>query len=412
MNVAIQPVRHAAPESADGAMPDSAEMARRLDDLVAVIADNAVECEKGRKVTDAGIDAFRATGFQKILQPTRYGGWEATFDPLVDISTSIARHCASSAWVMGLYVVHTWLAGLFPGEAQDDIWGDAPNALIAGSYAPAGKAQPVDGGYRLTGRFSFSSGAPAADWLLCGAMVPCGPEGALLPAFTIVPKKDVTIDWDSWDTVGLSGTGSYDVLLDDVFIPSHRVLTFPAAASGAPPGSEVNANPMYRMTLLSCVPYSLALPSVGAAQGALDRFVEENRVRDTRGAVVAGGSKVAEFQTVQKRVGEASAILDACVLIARRDIREAHEMVERDGFLSVDFRMRNRRSQAFLAQQAKQAISLVMDAAGGRCIQRSHPIQRAWRDIQAVNAHISLNFDAVMSMHGQHQFGVQPIGQY
>lgn len=411
MNVALQSVRQAG-TPATSIMPAPAEFAARVSALADGVADRAPQAEAERKVPAETIEAFRDSELQRLLQPKRYGGWEASFDPLVDISVPIARHCASSAWVLGLYVVHTWLAGLFPGEAQDEIWGETPRALIAGSYAPAGKAEAVDGGYRLSGRFSFSSGAPAADWLLCGAMVPCGPEGALLPSFTIVPKRDVAIDWDSWDTVGLSGTGSYDVLLDDVFIPAHRVLTFPAAASGAPPGSAVNDDPMYRMTLLSCVPYSLALPSVGAALGAVDRFVDENRVRDTRGAVVSGGSKVAEFQTVQKRVGEASAILDACVLVARRDIREAHETVERDGALSIDFRMRNRRSQAFLAQQAKQAIGLIMDAAGGRCIQRSHPIQRAWRDIQAVNAHISLNFDAVMSMHAQHRFGLQPVGQF
>jgi len=411
MNVALQSVRQSGtPETST--IPAPAAFADRVSVLVDGIADRAPQAEVERKVPDETIEAFRASELQRLLQPKRYGGWEASFDPLVDISIPIARHCASSAWVLGLYVVHTWLAGLFPGDAQDEIWSETPRALIAGSYAPAGKAEAVDGGYRLSGRVAFSSGAPAADWLLCGAMVPCGPEGALLPAFTIVPKRDVTIDWESWDTVGLSGTGSYDVLLDDVFIPTHRVLTFPAAASGAPPGSDVNDDPMYRMTLLSCVPYSLALPSVGAAMGAVDRFVDENRVRDTRGAVVSGGSKVAGFQTVQKRVGEASAILDACILVARRDIREAHETVERDGALSVDFRMRNRRSQAFLAQQAKQAISLIMDAAGGRCIQRSHPIQRAWRDIQAVNAHISLNFDAVMSMHAQHRFGLQPVGQF
>lgn len=411
MNVAIKKSDSQA-NSQTSTMPEPEELASRIAILANAVVERATEAEERRRVPDETIEAFRASELQKLLQPKRYGGWEASFDPLVDISTSVGKHCASSAWVLGLYVVHTWLAGLFPEQAQDDIWGDTPDALIAGSYAPAGRAEPTDGGYRLSGRFSFSSGSPAADWLLCGAMVPCGPEGALLPAFTIVPKRDTTIDWDSWDTVGLSGTGSYDVLLDDVFIPKHRVLTFPDAASGAPPGSAVNDNPMYRMTLLSCVPYSLALPSVAAAMGAVERFVDENRVRDTRGAVVAGGSKVAEFQTVQKRVGEASALLDACIAVARRDIREAHEMVERDHKLSVDFRMRNRRSQAFMAQQAKHAISLIMDAAGGRCIQRSHPIQRAWRDVQAVNAHISLNFDAVMSMYGQHQFGVKPVGQF
>ena len=152
--------------------------------------------------------------------------------------------------------------------------------------------------------------------------------------------------------------------------------------------------------------------SVAAASGALGRYVDENKVRDTHGAVVLGGSKVAEFQTVQKRVGEAASRIDAALLVAHRDVDEAEAEAYRDGKTSMDMRLRNRRSQAFIAHGAQEAMNLIFDAVGGRCLQNDHPTQRAWRDVAAVNHHISLNYDAVMSMYGQHSFGLPLVGQF
>ena len=124
------------------------------------------------------------------------------------------------------------------------------------------------------------------------------------------------------------------------------------------------------------------------------------------------GKDIKHFQTVQKRIGESATRIDAARLVSYRDVREAQAEVEANGKTSLDMRLRNRRSQAFIAHEAKTAIELIWDAAGGRCMQRDHPIQRAWRDVAAVNHHISLNFDAVMSMYGQHRFGLPLVGQY
>lgn len=392
--------------------PGHDEVRKRVEALVPVVREHAFENERNRRIADAVVDAFRASQLHRAMRPRRAGGWELGFEALLDISRTLSPACASTAWVFGLYVVHNWLLALFPPELQDEIWGDNPDALVSGSYAPAATARPVDGGYRLSGRFAFSSGCPGADWNLCGAMVPRGPEGGLVPAFTIVPKRDYSIDFESWRTVGLAGTGSCDVLLDDVFVPARRVLTFPEAASGNAPGIALNRNPMYRLPMLTCIPYTLSMPPVGAAKGAVDQFVEENRRRETRGAIVAGGKKVADYQTVQKRIGEADALIDSSIAIAYRDVKEAEEEIVRDGVTSLAMRMRNRRSHAFMAQQAERAVDLLMGAAGGRCMQIDHPLQRAWRDVHTANSHISLNFDAVMSMIGQYRFGLEPQGQY
>jgi len=396
--------------------PSLAELAQRALPLVPDIAARAADCEAQCRVPEESVAAFKATGLHKTMQPARYGGYELSFAPMVETSYAVGQACASSAWVFGLYMAHNWLGALFPKEAQDEIWGEDPDAVISGSYAPIGKATPVEGGYRLSGRFPFSSGCPGSDWNLCGAMLPVGPEGKPVPCFTIVPKSDYVIDWESWKTVGLAGTGSFDVLVDDVFVPAHRVLSFADATGSTAPGADASTNSLYRVSLLTNIPFSLATPSVAAAMGSLQRFIDENKVRETHGAVVLGGKKVADFQTIQKRVGEAASRLDACLALARRDVVEAeaevHAKPAAEARQSLDMRLRNRRTQSFIAQEAMTAMNLVFDAVGGRSLQRDHPVQRAWRDVAAVNHHISLNFDAVMSMYGQHLFGKPLEGQY
>lgn len=396
----------------DDRIPSYEDLVARAAELVADVTARAAETEAACRVPEETVAAFRATDLHKTLLPAAYGGYEMGFAVMLETSFILGKVCASSAWVCGLYIVHSWLGGLFPKEAQDEMWGTDPGAFISGSYAPVGKGSAVAGGFRLSGRFPFSSGVPGADWNLCGAMLPIGPDGALVPCFTLVPKEDYRIDWDSWQTVGQAGTGSFDVLVDDSFVPEHRVLSFPDAVGSNGPGARANTNPLYRISLLTSVPFALAMPAVAAAAGALEGFIEENRVRETHGAVVLGGSKIADFQTIQKRIGEAAARIDACRVLAHRDVVEAEAEVRRDGKTSMSTRLRNRRTQSFITHEAQTAMNLIFDAVGGRCLHHHHPVQRAWRDVGAIAHHISLNFDAVMSMYGQHVFGLKLQGQY
>ena len=287
--------------------PACDELIARAHALVPYFAEQAARCESDWRVSDESVERFRDTGLHKTLMPAAYGGYEMGFSAMLETSVAIGKVCTSSAWVCGLYIVHNWVGALFPKEAQDELWGRDPGAFISGSYAPIGKATPVDGGYRLSGRFPFCSGSPGAAWNLCGAMLPIGPEGKPVPAFMLVPKADYRIDWQSWRPVGLAGTGSFDLIVDDAFVPAHRILSFSDSTGSTGPGTELNDNPLYRISLLAGVPFALAMPAVGAAAGALERFVDDNKVRQTHGAVVLGGKRIADFQTIQKRVGEAAA---------------------------------------------------------------------------------------------------------
>ena len=191
-----------------------------------------------------------------------------------------------------------------------------------------------------------------------------------------------------------------------------RILTFPQASSNDPPGAQINRNPIYRIPFLAGVPVSIVAPALGAVQGAIDEFLEMTGGRVTRGAVAGGGNKMAEFQSIQLKVAEAAACLDAAKLLLYRDTRDVEMGAASGESISVEQRIRNRRDHAFAVKLCCQAVNALYEAVGGGGLFLSSGIQRAWRDVHAVAKHISLNWDWVGSMYGQHRLGLEPKGQY
>jgi alkylation response protein AidB-like acyl-CoA dehydrogenase len=372
----------------------------------------AADVEKAARIPQSHIESLRAIGYFKTVQPREFGGLELGFDSLVDINIELAKYCASTAWVSGLLAAHQWLIASFPKKAQEDVWGENPDALVCGSYAPTVSAMSATGGYRLTGRWAFASGCDVATWSLCAAMLPAGEAGPPRPAFLLVPSREYAIDND-WDVVGLAGTGSKTLLLEDIFIPEHRVLTFGATLTGRTPGAALySRNPEFSIPMLCNIPSCLASVAVGAASGALDDYIAVTSTRATRGAVAGSNSRMAEFPTIQLRVAEAAACSDAAREILLRDLRD-HARAVRDGqTINVEERIKSRRGQAFAVSLALRAAEALNSSTGGYGLANSNPIQRAWRDANAVGRHISMNWDAVGTMFGQMALGLEPKGQY
>jgi len=394
-------------------MPSPAELAARARAMAPAIRARCREAEQRTRLPEATIDEFRAAELYRTMQPKRFGGFEYDFGAMIDISYEIGRACASTAWVTGLYVVHNWILGMFADEAQHDVWDDTPWAVISGSYPPSGKATRVDGGFRLSGAFGFSSGCDTSQWSICGSVIPPKRDGEKpKPGFMLIPAKDYKIDQTSWDTVGLRGSGTKTLHIDDAFVPEHRILYFEDASSPHAPGTAVNKDPVFQIPFLALVPYSLATPSIGAVAAAIDDFIDGTSGRATRGAVKGAGHKMIEFATVQLRIAEAAANVDAARLLQKRDCRETYEEITRNGIVSMDTRMRNRRNHAFVTRAMKQSVDGLFTALGGHGLYMTTEIQRAWRDVHAIAAHVSLNWDAVGSMYGQHRFGLEPQGQY
>jgi len=405
-----QPIRASAAQSR---VPFE-ELRQRAQALVPTLRERAADTERNRRVSAETIELIRDAELFKLMQPARFGGYEYGFSELIGISFEIARGCGSTAWCAGLGIVHQWLVALFPIEAQEEVWQN-PRAIVSGSYPPAGKITAAPGGYKISGKWSYTSNGDNTEWYLLGTLIPSDTAGGPpMPGMLLVPSGECKIE-DDWHTVGLAGTGSKSVIIkegSEVFVPAYRRITFAEASSNNPPGAQVHSYPIYRIPFLAGVPVTLATPALGIVQGAIEEFVDWVGSRTTRGAVKGSGSRMAEFPTVQSRVAEAAAAIDAGKLLLLRDIGEVEQAAARGELISVDKRIRNRRDQAYAARLAVQGANALFEAVGGAGLNMSSGIQRAWRDANAVAHHVSLNWDAVSTMYGQHQFGLEPKGQY
>jgi alkylation response protein AidB-like acyl-CoA dehydrogenase len=303
------------------------------------------------------------------------------------------------------------MVGTFAAQAQREIWGSNPDATFCGSYAPLNEAAAERAGFRLSGRWSFASGCDNSQWAICGARLPATADRPSQPAFLLVPASDYAIE-DTWDVIGLAGTGSKTLVLEEIFVPDYRVLLFADAASGRTPGSRLYANRLYAAPVYCQISACLAATAVGAAAGAVEDFIAATAGRVTRGSVTGGNNQMAQFPTVQIKLADAAACVDAARTILLRDLEAIATQVREDGEGSIEQRIANRRGQAFAVNLAVRAVDILNAASGGNGLAMSNPVQRAWRDVNAVARHVSLSWDSVGAMYGQMALGLDPRGQY
>ena len=382
------------------------ELIARARDMVPHVRAGARDFERARRVSNEVVAEMKARGFFRINLPKRYGGYEHGFEVALAVELELGRGCASTAWLAGIGSIHQWFVGCFPKEAQDEVWAGDTDLLTAGSYAPVRGVTQEAHGIRISGRWSFSSGVDFAQWVLLAVILPDGNS-----AFVVVPRQEWQV-LDDWDTVGLAATGSKSVVCENVLVPKHRMVMARDLVSGTSPGGKVNPGPLWRIPMLSVVPWTLVAPALGALDGAIETFIAETSGRTTRGAVVGGGARMVQFGTVQSRLGEAQGALLAGKALMRHSLATAMDLVDAGKAVPVATRIECRLAQAQAARLAQQGIDALYGAVGGAGLQLDHPIQRAWRDIHAVAKHVSFNWDAVSSMAGQLAFGLEPQGQY
>ncbi|MGB0631277.1 MAG: acyl-CoA dehydrogenase family protein [Alphaproteobacteria bacterium] len=389
------------------------EFIKRAAELRPLIAEKAPQHEQDRRISQDMFDEVRNQDFFRVYQPKKFGGLEYDSATAMRCVLEWASADTSTGWVCGLGLVHQWLIAQFPMQLQEEVWGDNPGATTCGSYAPAGKCEAVEGGYLVSGEFHFASGIDVMDWVLMGVFFPPEEEGGKpVPGFTMAPKSDVEI-LDNWDVMGLTGTGSKTFVCRDLFVPAYRKVTFAELVSGNSPGYQALQSNLYRYPLLSLIAYGISVPALGALNGSLETFLDAMNGRMTRGAVVLGGTKVKDFQAVQMRVGRAAANLKAARAMLFAQLEESRDKVlDRGEILDVSDRLDNRITQAKIVEMSIDGLDELFGAVGGQGIAMSQHVQRAWRDAHAIGHHISFNWDAISSMHGQHLLGLEPQGQY
>ncbi|HEY2541255.1 MAG TPA: acyl-CoA dehydrogenase family protein [Stellaceae bacterium] len=394
--------------------PSPEQLIARARALVPEIRARAEETERNRRISSEIIAKVREAELLRTTRPREFGGFE--FDPTValEIALTISAACASTGWAVNGALSNGISFGHYPSETQRELWGNGADPFSCACFAPTGTAIPAAGGYRLSGKWSFASGVDHASWIRLGAFIKPPASGAAAPAegaFFLLPIADVAVE-DNWFVYGLCGTGSKNIIIDDAFVPEHRVLRFADTRAGRTAGADHHPNPVYRLPLLVLGASMLASTAVGAAKGALADYLEMTTGRTTRGALAGGGLAMAEFATVQLRFAEASAAAEAAELILMTNLKNAMAKLRAGDEITVADRIRARRDQAYATKLAQQAVEALNASTGGAGLQLSNPIQRAWRDVNAVARHVSLNWDAVGTMYGQHAFGLEPHGQY
>jgi len=387
-----------------GSAPDFAELQSRAEALIPVLRERAARAEELRRLPDETIADLHKTGLFRVLQPKRVGGSELPFRSLVELVAIISRGDGSTGWVLANLAAHHWLFGMWPKQAQDEVWGESPDNLIGSALIfPRGRAHKVEGGYRLTGRWPFSSGVDPSAWNLIGGIAQEGDMGPSEPRIFLLPAKDYTVI-DTWHVIGLAGTGSKDVSVEDVFVPDYRTLAVDQIVGGPNPGSKVNPSVLYQLPAISLFAFCIAGVSLGIAQGAIEHFVQSTRTRLSS----YSGRNVADFNTVQVHVAEAAALADAAKAIMLGDCDEATASVAAGEIPDLAHRARYRRDGAFAATLCTKAVDILFAATGGGAIYARNPLQRAFRDVHAANAHYVLNWDINGAMYGRVALGLPP----
>jgi 3-hydroxy-9,10-secoandrosta-1,3,5(10)-triene-9,17-dione monooxygenase len=371
-------------------------------ELLPVLRDRAQEAEDGRVVPADSIKALEGTGFFRLLQPAAFGGLEA--DPLTFYTAVrlIASACGSTGWVSSVLGVHPWHVGLFTPQAQQEVWGSDQATRISSSYAPTGKAVTVDGGHQVSGRWSFSSGCDHASFVLLGQIVTDADNRPTDFRTFLLPRADYLIE-DVWDTVGLRGTGSNDIVVDDAFVPAHRSLSFADVFKLVCPGQELNPAPLFRLPYGSVFSYGITTPIIGMATGAYEAHVAYTRER-VRVAYV--GQKAAQDPFAQVRIAEAAAEIDGAWLALERNMTELMNYARAGEQIPVDVRLRVRRDQVRGTGQSIRAVDRLFENSGGRALKSGTPIQRFWRDAHAGRVHAINDPERALSMYGGGEFGL------
>lgn len=366
--------------------PTGEQLIARARAMVAALCEREAEAIANRQVSAETIKAFSDAGFFKVLQPRRYGGYEMSPAVYCEIAKTLAEGCMSSAWVYGVVAVHNWQLALFDPQAAQDVWGEDTNVLISSSYMPTGKVTKVDGGYRFSGRWAFSSGSAHCDWVILGAnMVADDGDGTPEPFNFLLPRKDYEIV-DTWHTMGLCATGSNDIVVDDAFVPTHRVLRERDMFQLDCPGMKANPGALYRIPFAQLFNRTVSTTSLGSLRRALDVFVQATREK----RATYSGARLASDTRIQEAVADVKVILHDLELRLANDLAELDRRAEANDW-PIERRAELGHRTTSMVSRCVEAIDQLMLYSGGKAIYLGNQIQRAFLDIHCARAHVANN---------------------
>lgn len=365
---------------------------RRARECVPLLRERAQKCEDARVLLPENEKLLHETGLFRIHQPKRFGGMELPFVAVVDIVSELARGCPSTAWNVGNLGCHHWILGYYEPETQHELWDANPDVLIASSIAlAAGRGRKVEGGFQVSGKWPFSSGVDNSDWNMLAVTI-YENNAAVDWRLCVVPKKDYRIV-DTWYAMGMVGTGSKDIEVDEVFVPERRALALPRCRGGLDhPGAVLNTGDLFKVPIVASAGHPLSATILGAAEGAYEHVREKisQRIGTYTGAQVSG------FQAVQIKLAKARCLIDSARYLMRQSALVFQEKFD----LGIEEKLRLRAQNSFAVGQAREAVEALWSCYGANAIYTRDPLQRFLRDVQAGSQHFSFSFDIAGSAFG------------
>jgi 3-hydroxy-9,10-secoandrosta-1,3,5(10)-triene-9,17-dione monooxygenase len=377
------------------------EAIQRARALAPAIRERGRESEVQRKQLDETIQEIKESGLIRQLQPARFGGHELPIRSLVDTTIEIARADPSAGWCFTLLGLHAFMLAGWPEQAQRDIWEKDQDALIASAFGPVGKISRVDGGYMLSGRWSYSSGIDHSEWAMVGAMeLPAKPGELPKHLMMLVPRTDFQIE-DDWNVSGIRASGSKTIVIpQEVFVPEHRVVDLVEWSKfGRSPGSAVNKGHIYQLPIMATIGFFLCSAVLGAAKGAYDLWMEACRQKVTQYT----RRNVTTFSHQQIRMAELEADLTCADLL----LHHAVDRLDTVGLPDREAKVRGARDFSYAAKLSASVVQRLFANSGAGSIYEHNPMQRFWRDVQVMSMHAALNFDFNGEMFGRLAMGVE-----
>ena len=377
------------------------ELITRARGLTAMLASHAAEAERIRQPVDAVIRALEEAEMFKLMVPRCYGGLELDLDTFLEVGLALGEGDSSMVWVANFYIEHNWILSQFPAAFQQDLFANRSYVLAPAMLAPAGVAIREGEGYRLHGRWQWASGVMHCDWLIPGALEQT-PEGKPDPRWFAVPLSQVKVE-DTWYVDGMVGTGSNDVVIENVYIPAERSVSMVEMGNGAAPGSRLHAGPLYRTPMLPVLTIAALTPALGQARVAVQRFREGLMDRMRLGSRVTQGTKA----SAQMRLARVEVEVREAELLVRDVVADV--CARRNTATLLD-RARWATQCATAVDRCKRVVQTVVEASGAHAHFLAHPLQRALRDLNTISCHVVFDLDGRLEAFGRLLLGLDAGG--
>ncbi len=378
------------------------ELIQRARDLVPTLKERAAQCEADRRVPKETVADMQAAGFFEVLKPKLYGGYEMDPQVFYAIVRTLAEGCMSTAWIYGVIGVHNWQIALFDPQAAADVWAERNDVLIASTYMPKGQVTPVEGGFKFSGRWAFSSGIDHCDWVFLGGLI-FGAEGEPPEYRTfLIPRSDFKV-LDTWHVMGLKGTGSNDVVVEDVFVPEYRTHKASDGFMGTNPGRDTFTSDLYKLPFGQIFVRAVSTAAIGALQGMLDEFIGFGRSQ-----IGSMGAKTSDNPLAQQAVADATNAIDEMTTILDRNFDVLMGKIRAGQPLDdINQRLHFRNQAAQVVERCAQNAWKIFSSTGGQGIFTQLPYHRYLNDIQAARGHYANNPDQFAKNFGAVALGAE-----